>query len=153
MNKMFNRKSIDALCLRKMTMRKRYIVAFTIVVTLALQFLASRTWLGRELLLSIIAPTPDPYANCLVLTDDVTIAYGSNTVGTLRAGQIIFQPCRHDALFSEPFDPRVWKIYVEFGKDNGRSPIAYRSDAKQIRELRNVVRLENSHEKEQKDEP
>ena len=125
-------------------MKKRYIVATTIAITLAVEFCVLRTWLGREALLSIIAPTPDPYEDCLVLTNDVTIAYGSNTVGTLRAGQIIFHPCRHDVFMTEPFDPRGWKMYVEFGEDNGRSIIAYRSDVKRESETRSVVRLQGT---------
>lgn len=125
-------------------MKKRYIVAITIAITLAGEFLISKTWLGREALLSIIAPDPNPHADCLLLTNDVVMTYGTNKVGALQAGQIIYQPCRHDLFQTEPNDPRVWKVYVEFGEDNGRSIVAYTADINSQHEVRGVVRLKDA---------
>jgi hypothetical protein len=128
--------------------KKRYIVAISIAITLSGEFLMSKTWLGREALLSIIAPDPDPRTDCLLLTNDAVMTNGKIKVGTLRAGQIIYQPCRHDLFLTEPNDPRVWKVYVEFGEDNGQSIIAYKADVKPQREVRGIVRLEDEQRRD-----
>ena len=124
-------------------MRKTYIIGITIVAILLFEFLASRTWIGREIMLSVIDPGPDPASDSLVVTNDVRLTYGTNTVGWLRAGQLIFQPCRHDLGMTEPFDPKIWKVYVDFGED-WASVIAYKTEMVTNAALRSVLRLERS---------
>jgi len=51
----------------------------------------------------------------VVLTKDVTLKYGDEVVGTLLAGTTVHAPCSHDTAYTDPWDPKTFKVYVEFG--------------------------------------
>ena len=80
-------------------------VAVTIAATLALLF-------GFRILFA--TPTCHQWEH-VVLTEDVTLRYGDEIVGTLLAGTTIHAPCSHDTAYTDPWDPKTFKIYVEFG--------------------------------------
>ncbi len=96
-------------------MKKRWVVLISVVLTLAVEVMLLQSWLIRGLVLDVLDdPRPD-YDRALVLTKRVELRDSEKKVGDLQPGQVLFAPCRHDQFLTEPFDPRVWKIYVEFG--------------------------------------
>jgi hypothetical protein len=86
-------------------MKTSLIIVTTIAFTLAVQF-------GFRVL---TARPSSHFWEHVVLTEDVTLKYGDEVVGTLQAGTTVHAPCRHDTAYTEPFDPQTYKIYVEFG--------------------------------------
>jgi hypothetical protein len=94
-------------------MKKRWIILLTIFATLAVEALLLQSQMIRGVLLDRIDPGP-LYDGALVLTNAVNLKYNGKKVGELQAGQILFAPSRQDVWLTEPFDPRMWKIYVEF---------------------------------------
>ena len=118
-------------------MKARYIVLLTVAGTLLVQFFLSRLLPGP-----IFDFSRPAYEDALVLTNDVVLLWGTNRVGTLKAGQMLFQPCYHDLWLTDPGDPRIWKLYVSFGFNNGRDIVCYASDIGTNYEQRNSVDLE-----------
>lgn len=106
--------SDSALTFAEKEMSKLAIIAATIVVTLLVQALLLRSWFVRTTVLDLIEPRPD-HEWGFVLTQSVELRDHEKKVGELAAGQILYQPCRHDTHLTDPWDPRVLKIYVEFG--------------------------------------
>ena len=123
-------------------MKKRYTIAITVAVTLLVEIVLCRSWIGQEVGLLLVDHNREPWEDYLVLTNDVVLTYGTNMVGTLQAGQRIFRPCRHDVWMTEPNDPRVWKIYVDFGYYNGKGIVADESGSRTDREFRTVIQLD-----------
>lgn len=101
-------------------MKTRWIILLTVFATLAIEALLLHSWMVRFVLLDLIEPGPS-HDDALVLTNGVDLQYSGKKVGELQAGQILFAPCRHDLWLTDPGDPRVWKVYVEFG-GNARWP-------------------------------
>ena|ERR1039458_5759986 len=95
-------------------MKKRWVILITVFVTLAVEALLLQPWIVRQAFLDLIDPGPS-YGGALVLTNAFELQYDGKKVGELQAGQILFAPSRQDVWLTEPFDPRMWKVYVEFG--------------------------------------
>jgi hypothetical protein len=130
-------------------MKKRYVILLTVLATLAVEAMLFRWWITRDMLLSWIEPGPAP-ATGFVLTKDVSLHDHEKQIGSLRAGQRIFHPCRHDLFLTEPFDPQVYKIYVEFGgMEDPRNYVALRGNATEDIEMRNRLYLYTKKEGEQ----
>ena len=105
-------------------MKKLYVILITVAATLAVEAILLRSWFVRDTLLSWIEPGPEP-STCFVLTKDVVLRDHQEPIGSLRAGQKLYNPCRHDLFLTEPFDPRVLKVYVEFdGGEDARNYVA-----------------------------
>lgn len=97
-------------------MRKFYLIGIGVLATLALQWLLGRTPTGRALLLDLLTPTASPDDGSRVLARDTTVYnHLGQPVGSLPAGLVIFAPCHHDLHLTDPFDPQLGKIYVNFG--------------------------------------
>jgi hypothetical protein len=118
-------------------MKARYIVVLTIAATLMAEFLLRSVVFGGGVFSSRTASQ-----DALVLTNDVVLLWGTNKVGTLSAGQMAFQPCSHDLWLTDPGDPRIWKLYVSFGFNNGRDVVAYSTDVGSNVEQRRSIQME-----------
>ena len=95
-------------------MKKRWVVPITVVLTLGAEALLLQSRVIRCLVGELLDdPRPDCERAC-VLTRPVELRYDNRKFGELQAGQVLFQPCRHDLFLTEPFDPSVFKVYVEF---------------------------------------
>jgi len=127
-------------------MKKRYVILFTVVVTLLIEVVLFRWWLTRDILLSWIEPGSEPSSG-FVLTKDVALHDHQEQIGTLRGGQRLYHPCRHDLFLTEPFDPKVYKIYVEFGGlEDPRNYVALRSEAPTTLDMRSRLYLYSNNQ-------
>lgn len=134
-------------------MKKRYVILLTVLATLIAQAVIFRWWLTRDILLSWIEPGPDPSSG-FVLTKDVSLHDHEMQIGRLQAGQRLYYPCRHDLFLTEPFDPRVYKIYVEFGgMEDPRNYVALRADAPEALQMRSRLYLYTEKEKDSEPSP
>ena len=50
-----------------------------------------------------------------VLEEDVLLKIGDQVVGELKAGTIINSPSNEELKYTDLGDPRIYKMYVEFG--------------------------------------
>lgn len=95
-------------------MSKLWTIVLTTIAMLTLQALLFQSWFIRTAVLDLIEPRPDS-EQAFVLTNAVELRDHEKRIGELQAGQILYQPCRHDLFLTDPSDPRVLKLYVEFG--------------------------------------
>ena len=51
----------------------------------------------------------------LVLEEDVLLKIGDEIVGELKAGTILNSPSNEELKYTDLGDPRIYKMYVEFG--------------------------------------
>lgn len=84
------------------------ILVTSLITTVILFILVRIPWTGAIILTGIdpVHPTHE-----FVLTKDSKILAGNDVVGTLKAGQILYPPTRHDQMGI--FKPRHMKIYVQ----------------------------------------
>ena len=123
-------------------MKKRWVILITVLVTLAVEALLLRPWIVRQVFLDLIDPGPS-YDGALVLTNAVELQYDGKKVGELQAGQILFAPSRQDVWLTEPFDARMWKVYVEFeGKARWANVVAPLEQAGVGQTNRQILTLE-----------
>ena len=95
-------------------MKKRWVILIVVVVTLGAEALLLQSRLIRGVAVDLLDDPRPVYERACVLTQPVELRYDNQKFGELQAGQVLFQPCRHDLFLTEPIDPRVFKIYVEF---------------------------------------
>jgi hypothetical protein len=91
-------------------MKKRHIILLTVLVTLVIQAALFSWWLTRDILLSWIDPTD--HKDAYVLTSDVILQSSGSVKLRLPSGTTLRGPCRHDLGYTEPFDPKIWKLYI-----------------------------------------
>ncbi|MEO0414958.1 MAG: hypothetical protein AAF226_08415 [Verrucomicrobiota bacterium] len=52
----------------------------------------------------------------VVLDEEVEILVGGQSIGRLSEGVTLHPPNFPDTIYTDPFDPRTYKIFVEFGQ-------------------------------------
>lgn len=125
-------------------MSKLRIIALTVVTTVIIEALLLQSWFLRFAVLNLLEPGPND-ERAFVLTQPVQLRHGNKKIGEIAAGQVLFQPCRHDLHLTDLGDPSVYKIYVEFGGDT-----AWQNYATLVRDMpspdnaRTVLQLEKS---------
>ena len=92
---------------------KRYLTPLLIAgtVTAVLLIVALVNPFLRWMLLDHIDPVKP--MDAYVLTTNVVLQSGGGVTITLPAGTVLHGPCRHDLGCTEPFDPRIWKLYID----------------------------------------
>ena len=92
-------------------MKKSTIVILVLSGIILLQIVLLSNFYTRFLLLDLIEPNdPD---DAYVLTNDVFLASHLGHKIRLPSGTILHGPCRHDLVYTDLGDPRVWKVFVE----------------------------------------
>ena len=79
---------------------------------IVLFIVALMTPIGKLIILNIIEPSDHEYD--LVTTEKEYFKDNKgNIIGELPSGVVLHEPCRHDLDFTDPGDPRIWKLYIE----------------------------------------
>jgi hypothetical protein len=91
-------------------MQTRYIILFTVLGTLLIQYILLSFWLTRDLLLVLIDPLDRD--SIYVLTKDTLLEGDDNATLMIQKGTIFHGPCQHDRGYTEPYDPQIWKLYI-----------------------------------------
>ena len=67
---------------------------------------------GKLIILNLIEPSEHEY-NLITTQKENLKDNKGNIVGVLPSGVVLHEPCRHDLDFTDPGDPRIWKLYIE----------------------------------------